>query len=102
MSPAPHKAPIIVRTQRELRGQIWEWRGAGETIGFVPTMGALHSGHLSLITLAKTQTTKTVASIFVNPTQFAPGEDFESYPRTEIEDVAKHFLMVWLWSSQSC
>ena len=89
MSPAPHKAPIIVRTQRELRGQIWEWRGAGETIGFVPTMGALHSGHLSLITLAKTQTTKTVASIFVNPTQFAPGEDFESYPRTEIEDVAK-------------
>lgn len=83
------KAPIIVRTQRELRGQIWEWRGAGETIGFVPTMGALHSGHLSLITLAKTKTTKTVASIFVNPTQFAPGEDFESYPRTEKADVEK-------------
>lgn len=83
------KTPLIVRTQRELRGQIWEWRGGGETIGFVPTMGALHSGHLSLVTLSKTKTTKTVASIFVNPTQFAPGEDFESYPRTEEDDVAK-------------
>ncbi len=81
--------PIIVRAQAELRGQVWAWRGAGETIGFVPTMGALHSGHLSLITLAKTKASKTVASIFVNPTQFAPGEDFEAYPRTEADDVAK-------------
>ena len=89
MSADPNKAPIILRTQRELRGQIWEWRGAGETIGFVPTMGALHKGHLTLIELSKTKTSKTVASIFVNPTQFAPGEDFESYPRTEKEDIAK-------------
>lgn len=81
--------PIIVRTQRELRGQIWEWRGAGETIGFVPTMGSLHAGHLSLITLSKSKASKTVASIFVNPTQFAPGEDFEAYPRTEASDVAQ-------------
>jgi len=83
------KFPIIVRTARDLRSQIWEWRGRGETIGFVPTMGALHTGHLSLITLAQSHATKTVASIFVNPTQFAPGEDFESYPRTEDDDVAK-------------
>ena len=78
----------IVRTLRDLRGQIWEWRGSGETVGFVPTMGALHDGHLSLIRLSHKHTTKSVASIFVNPTQFAPGEDFESYPRTEEADVA--------------
>lgn len=80
--------PIIIRTLAELRGQIWEWRGAGETIGCVPTMGALHAGHLSLITLTQKHASKTVATIFVNPTQFAPGEDFESYPRTEDADVA--------------
>lgn len=81
--------PIILRTQRDLRGQIWEWRGAGETIAFVPTMGALHSGHLTLVELARKKASKVVVSIFVNPTQFAPGEDFESYPRTEEDDVAK-------------
>lgn len=81
--------PIILRTQKELRGQIWEWRGAGETIAFVPTMGALHKGHLTLVKLARKKARKVVVSIFVNPTQFAPGEDFESYPRTEEDDVAK-------------
>ena len=82
-------SPIIVRTERELRGQIWEWRGGGETIGFVPTMGALHAGHMSLVDLSKTKASKTVVSIFVNPTQFAPGEDFEAYPRSEDSDIAQ-------------
>ncbi len=81
--------PTITRTQKSLRGQIWEWRGYGETIAFVPTMGALHSGHLSLVKLAKQKADRVVVSIFVNPTQFAPGEDFEAYPRTEETDVEK-------------
>jgi len=79
----------IVRTQKALRAQVSEWRLAGKTIAFVPTMGALHSGHMSLVKLAHKKADRIVASIFVNPTQFAPGEDFESYPRTEKDDVAQ-------------
>lgn len=78
----------IVRTERTLRGRIWEWRGHGDTIAFVPTMGALHEGHLTLVRLAKKKASRVVVSIFVNPTQFAPGEDFEAYPRVEKQDVA--------------
>ena len=81
--------PLIIRTLRELRSQMWEWRGAGETIGYVPTMGALHDGHLSLIRLSKQKASKTIASIYVNPTQFAPGEDFSSYPRPTDSDLEK-------------
>ena len=78
----------IVRTERTLRGRIWAWRGHGETIAFVPTMGALHEGHMTLVRLAKKKADRVVVSIFVNPTQFAPGEDFSAYPRTEKADIA--------------
>jgi pantoate--beta-alanine ligase len=76
----------IVRTVAELRARIHAWRREGETIGLVPTMGALHEGHLSLVRLARQEAGRAVASVFVNPTQFAPGEDFEAYPRDEARD----------------
>ena len=79
----------IIRTRSELQARVKAWKQAGETVGFVPTMGALHEGHLSLIEKAKEKATRTVASIFVNPAQFAPGEDFDTYPRREAEDIAR-------------
>jgi pantoate--beta-alanine ligase len=77
----------VVRSVKALRARIDAWRAAGETVGFVPTMGALHEGHLSLIRRSNTLTTRTVASIFVNPAQFAPHEDFGAYPRQEARDL---------------
>jgi pantoate--beta-alanine ligase len=78
----------IVRTLPALRRALARWRGAGDTIALVPTMGALHEGHLSLVRLARRRARRVAASIFVNPTQFAPHEDFTSYPRTFDADVA--------------
>lgn len=77
----------IVRTAADLRAVVSAWRGDGLRVGLVPTMGALHDGHLSLVALANEKTDRTVASLFVNPTQFAPHEDFDAYPRDEDRDM---------------
>ncbi len=71
----------IIRTPREMQQAAQALRRAGKTIGFVPTMGFLHEGHLSLIRIARERADVLVASIFVNPTQFGPGEDLDAYPR---------------------
>lgn len=71
-----------------LRAVVRGWRSAGQTVGFVPTMGNLHAGHHALIRLARARADRVVASVFVNPTQFGPNEDFERYPRTLVQDQA--------------
>ncbi|MDO9046803.1 MAG: pantoate--beta-alanine ligase [Methylobacter sp.] len=79
----------IVNTVSELRNAVRAWRSAGQSVALVPTMGNLHAGHLTLVNEAKKKADRVVVSIFVNPTQFGIGEDFETYPRTEREDQQK-------------
>src|SRR5271154_1306446 len=83
------RSPMIVRTLPALRSTVDSLRARKATIALVPTMGALHDGHVSLVRLAKRRAAKVVVSIFVNPAQFAPTEDFSSYPRTWKSDMAK-------------
>ena len=77
-----------IRTVSELRDELDQARQSGKKISFVPTMGAIHAGHLSLIEIAKRQSDLVVASIFVNPLQFNSASDFDLYPRSESADAA--------------
>jgi pantoate--beta-alanine ligase len=83
------KLPEVSSTVKDLRRRVAAWRAAGESVALVPTMGALHEGHLSLVRLGRSRARRTITSIFVNPTQFAPTEDFNTYPRTFDDDLAK-------------
>lgn len=85
----PGDGPKVFTTVADLRAEVAKWKHAGERVGLVPTMGALHDGHMALHTHAKSIAERTVVSIFVNPTQFAPTEDYSRYPRTFETDIAR-------------
>jgi pantoate--beta-alanine ligase len=77
---------VTCRSVSELRARVAEWRKGGETVGLVPTMGALHEGHLALVRSAQADNRRCIATLFVNPTQFGPSEDLTAYPRDEAAD----------------
>jgi pantoate--beta-alanine ligase len=82
------RRPKVAGTVVALRRSVKRWRDGGATVALVPTMGALHAGHLSLVRIARRRADRVVVSIFVNPAQFAPNEDFSTYPRTFAADLA--------------
>jgi pantoate--beta-alanine ligase len=89
LSPDSRTGPEILRTLASLRAKIAEWRTEGARIAVVPTMGALHAGHLSLVTEAATRADRIIVTLFINPRQFDNEADLAAYPRTEKQDAAK-------------
>jgi pantoate--beta-alanine ligase len=89
----------IIREMGDLGAALREWGNSGQTIALVPTMGALHAGHMALVDAAKAEANRVVASIFVNPLQFGPNEDLDRYPRQEAEDakLLEHHGCDLLW-----
>jgi pantoate--beta-alanine ligase len=93
------RRPKVAKTPKVLARSVGSFRGASETIALVPTMGALHAGHLALVRAAKRRADRVIVSIFVNPAQFGPQEDFSRYPRTWETDLAalarEHVDLIW-------
>lgn len=91
--PHPNENPLVIKSLNKTQESALLWRSMGQTIGFVPTMGCLHDGHLSLIRAAREQCDRVIVSIFVNPLQFGKNEDFGLYPRPFGRDLEKCKLM---------
>src|SRR3954469_4631234 len=94
------RRPLVARSIPALRKVVARYRAKGETVALVPTMGALHDGHLSLVRAARKRASRVIVSIFVNPAQFAPTEDFKTYPRTFSADLAMlgEFKVDLIWA----